>query len=468
MSPKRATMDSDVTRSTDPWAPVSPGAPGASGAPGGPRVPWRSGTARPPAVVVLSVLLALAIIAVAAAATLPRSGSTNFDPTGAAGVAPVAAAKSALGLTGTPSPATSTPATSPTTAAGGLTTAAGGSTSIQAELPIIEQFVEADRGLTFKSPVKLVALSDADFRKFLASAPLTTQQQTAMNNSAKELQALGLIPSSVDLTKAEQSLESGSVVGLYDPTTKALYVRGTAATPYVRQVMAHELTHALQDQWFGLNRLALDSASDESGFAFSGLIEGDARRVEDDYVHSLSAAEQREAAAEEEQISGSGVDPSVPQVLVTLAEFPYIVGPQFVGALLQAGGQARLDQAFRSPPTTSRQLLNPMVYLAGQGALPVAPPPADGPAFDHTVLGEIGLILLLNETIPAADARGVADLWGGDSMIAWQSGSRVCVRDRLATVGDPTLLSGALLLWAKAHPGASVSGSGPFVLTSCA
>jgi hypothetical protein len=81
-----------VNQSTDPWAPrarqraTEPG--------------LGFGTTRPPVAVVLSVLLALAIIAVAAAAMLPRSNSTTFDPTGAAGAAPVAAAKAALGLSG--------------------------------------------------------------------------------------------------------------------------------------------------------------------------------------------------------------------------------------------------------------------------------------------------------------------------------------------------------------------------------
>jgi hypothetical protein len=413
---------------------------------------------------VLSVLLALAIIAVAAAAMLPRNGTSGFDPTGAAGGAPVAAVKVALGGPAASTAPTSAPSSPPTSAPAG---AAADPTSIQAQLPIIESFVEADRGLKFKAPVKLVGLSDAAFRAYLASAPLTAKQQSDLDHAAKELQALGLIPSSVDLAKAEQSLQGGTVVGLYDPNDKTLRVRGTSATPYVRQVMAHELTHALQDQWFGLSRPALDNATDESGLAFRGLIEGDARRIETDYHRSLSTAEQQEADAEVQQISGGGIDPSIPQVLVTLAAFPYVIGLRFVQAIVQAGGQSRLDRAFRNPPTTSRQLINPDVYLAGQGAVPTVAPAADGPAFDHTVLGEIGLILLLDETIPAADARGVADLWGGDSMVAWQSGSRVCVRDRLVTWTDPTLLSGALLVWTKAHPGASVTGTGPFVLTSC-
>jgi len=442
-----------VNQSIDPWAP-----------PGGQRAASRPSDAppRPPTVIILSVLLAVAIIAVAAAAMLPRNSSSGIDPTGAAGGAPIIAAKSALGLT-------SSAAGSATTApAGTPTSAAADPNSVQAWLPKIEQFVAADRGLAFKAPVKLLALSDAAFRAHLAAEPQTAKDQTDLNHAAEELKALGLIPASTDLSKAEQSLQGGTVVGLYDPTDKTLYVRGTSATPYVRQVMAHELTHALQDQWFGLIRPALDNASDESALGFEGLVEGDARRVEDDYLHSLSTTEQQEAQTEADQIAGGGIDPSIPQVLVTLETFPYDIGEQFTKAVLQSGGQARLDEAFRNPPTTSRQLLDPSAFLAGQGAIPVAPPTADGPAFDHTVLGEIGLILLLNETLPSADAGSVASLWGGDSMVAWQSGSRVCVRDRLTTWTDPTLLSGALLLWANAHPGASVTGSGPFVLTACA
>jgi hypothetical protein len=429
--------------------------------------PETPGASRPPTVVVLSVLLALAIIAVAAAAMLPRGGPPPFDPTGAAGGAPLAAAKAAL-APGSPALASAPHATAPAAAPPAVSAAAPADpNSVQTWLPRIEGFVEADRGLKFKAPVKLVALSDAGFRAHLASEPQTAKDLSDLDHAGKEMKALGLIPPSVDLNKAEHALQAGTVVGLYEPTDKTLYVRGTTASPYVRQIMAHELTHALQDQWFGLTRPALDNATDETGLAFQGLVEGDARRVEGDYHQSLPAAEQQQADSEEQQIGGGGVDPSVPDVLVTLEGFPYAIGLQFVQAVLQAGGQARVDRAFSQPPTTSRQLLNPAVYLAGQGALPTSAPPADGPAFDHTVLGEIGLILLLDTSMPASDARAVADLWGADSMVAWQSGSRVCVRDQLVTWSDPTLLGGALLVWAKAHPGSSVTGTGPFVLTSC-
>jgi hypothetical protein len=134
---------------------------------------------------------------------------------------------------------------------------------------------------------------------------------------------------------------------------------------------------------------------------------------------------------------------------------------------MQAGGQARLDAAFKDPPTTTRQLLEPSVYLAGQGAVPIALPSADGPVFDKGVLGEYGLLLVLEESFTSPQAGAAAHEWGGDQYVAWQSGSRICVRTNLATSGGSSVLAAALVVWAKQHPKASVTGSGPFVITMC-
>jgi hypothetical protein len=337
---------------------------------------------------------------------------------------------------------------------------------VQSRLPEIVKFVEDHRGLKFKTPVKVTALDDVAFRQHIANGTQTAKDTTNLENAAKELKALGLIDPGVDVTKAERALLSGSVVGLYDKKAKELFVRGTKATPYVREVLAHELTHGLQDQWFGLDRPQLDNASDESGEAFLGLVEGDAETIQAAYRASLPPQEQQQAADEENAIGGT-LDKSIPQVLVDILVFPYVIGPQFVSALMQAGGQARLDAAFKDPPTTTRQLLEPSVYLAGQGAVPIALPSADGPVFDKGVLGEYGLLLVLEESFTSPQAGAAAHEWGGDQYVAWQSGSRICVRTNLATSGGSSVLAAALVVWAKQHPKASVTGSGPFVITMC-
>jgi hypothetical protein len=84
------------------------------------------------------------------------------------------------------------------------------------------------------------------------------------------------------------------------------------------------------------------------------------------------------------------------------------------------------------------------------------------------MLGEVGLLLVLEESFDVPQARAAADEWGGDSYVAWQVGTRVCVRDTIVTRGSKSALTAALSLWAKQHPHATVTGTGPFTITSCA
>src|SRR5205814_1136238 len=231
------------------------------------------------------------------------------------------------------------------------------------------------------------------------------------------------MPKNTDEATAEDSLLGDAVAGFYDPKSKALVVRGVKLTPYVRQVMVHELTHALQDQWFSIDRPDLDKANDERPDGFQALVEGDAVRVDGEYRASLPKAEQRQAE-QEENGQASGVDQSVPPVLIELLTFPYQVGPDFTRALLQAGGTGRLDGAFTNPPTTTEQLLHPQKFLAGEGAKPVTPPPADGKTIDTGVLGEFGLDVVLEQgiadgTLSGDDVQRAAAGWGGDQYVAW-------------------------------------------------
>lgn len=65
--------------------------------------------------------------------------------------------------------------------------------------------------------------------------------------------------------------------------------KGERPTPFVRQILDHELTHALQDQHFNLDRELNDLY--ESYLAFEALIEGDASRIENLYLESLAPGE---------------------------------------------------------------------------------------------------------------------------------------------------------------------------------
>lgn len=371
------------------------------------------------------------------------------------------------GATATPSPQAEASSPPPTPAQ-----ATTPQLTIQQFVPLAEKFVEAHRGHPFKSAVPVTLLDDAAFRKRLLDYQGNT---SAVNDTSRELKALHLLNQDVDLSAAAQGLLGGGVAGFYDPATKSLVVRGAGATPFVRQVLVHELTHALQDQYFGIRRPDLEKGNDERAGAFQAVFEGDAVRMENAYFASMTPQEKLEAR-QEQAAQGGSVPTNTPQILLDIVSFPYVAGPRFVDALYQSGGNAAVDDAFVHPPVSSEQILNVNAYLAGRAPIAVAVPHADGTAFDHGVNGEFGLILLFEAagTNPA-QARSVADLWGGDAYVAWSrgpgAGAGACVR--MAVVADSSedqsRLDNALSRYAQSVGGSFTAsrGGAPSLLTAC-
>jgi hypothetical protein len=341
--------------------------------------------------------------------------------------------------------------------------------TIDAFVPQAVRFVEASRGLKFKHPVRVRHLSDRAFGDRVIE--LQRESHADLERQAKVLRALGLLAPDVDAERAEEELLATGVVGFYDSRTKELEVRGDTATVSVRHVVVHELTHALQDQWFSLDYTG--TGNDDADIAYTTLVEGDAVRVETAYVASLSPGDRRRLRAEESR-QGSSPPTDVPRVLVELLSFPYADGPSFTRAVLQARGQKGLDDAFTHRPASSSQVLHPDRFLAGDAPAAVAEPSADGPAFDHGTIGELGLDLLLEDLVrsgglSAAQLRSATDGWAGDRYVAWPQGSGYCVRDRLVTSGSDAnaALTTALRQLAASRPGVTIDAGEQSVLTSC-
>ena len=341
--------------------------------------------------------------------------------------------------------------------------------SIDAFVPEAVNFVETHRGLKFKHHVKVQHLSDQDFSKRVIE--LQRRDRASFDRQAKVLRALGLIPPNLDPEKAEEELLGGGVIGFYDPATKELQVRGNSASVCVKHVVVHELTHALQDQWFTL-MVQSSSGNDDADTAYVALVEGDAVRIESTYVATLSAKDRQALSTQ----CGGGPTPSdVPQVLIDMLEFPYVVGPTFTRALLQARGQKGLDDAFRNHPAASSQVLHPDRFLHGDKPQRVPDPAADGPVFDRGTIGELGFDILLNAlvragTLSAAQFDSATSAWAGDRYVAWSQGDRFCVRDRVSnsnSASTAALLS-ALQTLAASRPGITIEGGPQLILTSCA
>ncbi|HET7312506.1 MAG TPA: hypothetical protein VFJ17_14405 [Mycobacteriales bacterium] len=334
-------------------------------------------------------------------------------------------------------------------------TGAGGLTPVQPlrkALPAIERFVEHERGLRFKHPVQVRLLGRKAFLKKLRGEqgqpkPAEVEQLTST------LAALGLISPRLDVVKAFRTAYDAGTLGFYDFKDKHLYVRGTQATPGVRAVLAHELTHALDDQWFGLRRPQLRKDNQEKELAFTALSEGDAERTRIDYEATMTKADQSVAKREE---GATAEPPHVPQTVLILIGLPYIIGPEFVKALVAHNGNSAIDAGFRTPPVSSEQLFDVAAYFSHDAPKHVATPRSDGVRVDHSDLGFIGLLLALQKHVGTALARQAVAGWGGDQYSTWRAGDhRWCLRDTIVMdyAAATQILDSALHKWVSTSHG---------------
>lgn len=309
--------------------------------------------------------------------------------------------------------------------------------ALDQRVPALQAFVERERGLEFARPVDVEVLGDDDF----ADALLEGEDEGSGDvdqDIAATLLALRLLDPEEDLGDlTEDSYED--VVGFYDSSDERLVVRGIEVDPYVEMVIVHELTHALQDQVFDLDRPGLDEPGDERGVAFTTLVEGDAVRVENAWRADQSEQVQDQLTAEEERRFGDRDEQDI-TVVDVLFGFPYFAGEPYVEQVLERGGQPALDEAFRNPPTSTEQVLHP-----GSPA-PVPPPAPDVPARDRVdagVLGEQGLALMLGVD-PREDGPQVG--WAGDRYVTAEEGDGYCTRATVVmdTPGDRDELVDAL------------------------
>jgi len=339
-------------------------------------------------------------------------------------------------------------------------------------LPRLEAFVEQTRGLRFKRRVPVELLSGDVFTERLRDVDEPRDPQVADDDAeAFEgfLRVLGLLDGDLDLGAVDEVIEEHGILGFYDPEEAALYVRGSSLGPFEELILVHELTHALEDQHFDLDRPELDDRTDEASNSFLALVEGSAVVIEQRFLDSLPSDRRRAAEAGEEAAGDASGD--LPEVMNELFGYPYRDGPVFVEGILQAGGRARLDAALADPPTTSEQVLHPERFLAGEGPRPVGRPRADGSVEDSGVLGERVLGLVLAEVAGRSPGRRAAEGWGGDRYVVWSTGDRTCIRWNLVmdTPADTAELVAALRSFTARHRSARVESTDPVVvLQNCA
>jgi len=366
-----------------------------------------------------------------------------------------------------------------------VTPTAAGAASAPKEWPAsvapIAKAVERAWGTRFDHPVPVRFLSDRAFRKEVTAndADLTKSERRDLVQARDELAAFGLVAPDLDLLQQTNDVSGEGVLAFYDPAREEIVVRGRTLDVETRVTLAHELTHALQDQRFDLDRMTARAEKRSSGasFAVDALTEGDAIRVEDAYIAKLSDAEYEEYDRKQSQ----GYDTfqqdtaQVPEIIQVIFDAPYSLGPGLVAVTRARGGRRALQAMFREPPTTEAAVLR-----AGLGTRPAAEVALPRLAAGETRIGKDGptdfgaltMLSVLAARIDPRTALAAADAWAGDSTLTFRRDGRTCVRTAFAGRSDRdlTTITDAWQQWAATLPAgtATVEPSGTRVtVTSC-
>ena len=298
----------------------------------------------------------------------------------------------------------------------------------QAVYAAIERQVEAIRQLQPKSTVTPVLLDSQGVRDWLTKANAEQTNHQAMADEGRLFIHMGLLPAGSSLEQMELDLESGQVIGFYDPTSKGLYVlsQSGAVGPTEKFTFSHEYTHALQDQNFGLDKLATDTPDQgDRDLARVALPEGDATLEMTMWAQkNLSMVDLFAIAGSSIGAPGADQLAKAPAILRDTLEFPYDAGLNFVQGIYNTGGWAAVDKVYANPPASTSQILHPELYTNGVQPVAVTVPavPASlGSGWKRTMadtLGELQLRIWLEGESPTSDQTATATSavaeWGGD------------------------------------------------------
>ena len=281
----------------------------------------------------------------------------------------------------------------------------------------------AIRGLSIQRGVPTNVMSRAQIEKMMGGEIARPAVQTELNASQLYLRQVGLAPKNYDLRAGYTRLMGEQIAGFYSAQTRSFTTSDRVAPLELETVMAHELTHALQDQHFDLGRLdKWPRHESDSKLAFTSLVEGDATLVMSRYMtaNPLRFFGVFMSSLGSLSKSNSAVLGQSPRSLRESLLFPYQSGLAFVTRIQTGGGWDAVSEAFNRPPLSTQQILHPGLYLENKAPEHIDLPDvrralgSEWTLLDNDVNGEFGLSLVAGENGDISEANAAAANWAGD------------------------------------------------------
>jgi len=310
------------------------------------------------------------------------------------------------------------------------------------EVDQILQFASKDTGFPIKHEVKRHLASRDEVSAYLEKSLRDDKDAQRLRRTELVLKKFGLLPQKFDFESSIVALMREQVAGYYDQKTKTMNLLDWVPAEQQRPVLAHELTHALQDQSFSLGKwlkrnsedldkkkdiTPADIEKDEADETLEAVVEGQAEAVMVDYLlepagRSVWNAPEVLAELDADMLKGDPDSVEFKNAPIFLKEsltFPYRYGVEFVAAMGQDGGKSRAFAGlFKNPPQTTRQIMEPKTYLSGERIDPLPMPNLrdifkDYERFDVGAMGEYDVSILIDQYAGTEASHSLYPSWRG-------------------------------------------------------
>src|SRR5262249_38821073 len=255
----------------------------------------------------------------------------------------------------------------------------------------VARAVEQVRGKRFERTVPASEIDLPELKRILRSK-VGESFPTTPADTLRTLAAFGFIENTPNLIDKLIDFYASQVIAFYDPEPKRFYVvKGSKSLEAggmddptgmgEKLIFSHELTHALQDESLRLDRRLKDLKDNgDGGLALESLLEGEATVV----MVRVALAELPEQSAEIEEslapllsagaLERSNVPKDLPHYFVDHLFFPDVGGRAYVKRALKRNGWPEVDRLWKTPPTTTAEILHDEIHFTPAADLL----PADG------------------------------------------------------------------------------------------
>jgi len=318
--------------------------------------------------------------------------------------------------------------------------------------------IQTLRGLKFKNKVALKYLTANQIARQVAADAGREPDKTTIQRDNQIAAMVGLYPAGTDVTSTAIAMVRNQIAGLYDFRKKDLIIversqlGGSTIAPKEEllaqsDVLAHELTHALQDQNFNISRtLEKAKIDDDRILALSAVYEGDATLTGFGYIAGRMDNEVLDTFLKNIPDMEKAFARRAHDVPLGIREpfiFQYMDGARFVAAAYRRNGWEGVNALYQHPPESSQQILNPAAYFDH----PLPPPQVhvagyeaglkDWRKADEGTVGELLLRVIIEANLGEHSSRAtLAKAWAGDRAVVLKKGGATTLLWVIAFVSE--------------------------------